>query len=74
MADSTINKKVWDIAGALRDGGVSMSDYLEQLTYLLFLKMIDENQKLPEMFRWKNIELPEECSWTLLKSKSGKEL
>ena len=74
MADSTINKKVWDIAGALRDGGVSMSDYLEQLTYLLFLKMIDENQKLPEMFRWKNIELPEECSWSLLKSKSGKEL
>ena len=74
MADSTINKKVWDIAGALYDGGVSNNEYLEQLTYLLFIKMIDENQKLPEMFRWKNIELPEECSWTLLKSKSGEDL
>ena len=74
MADSTINTKVWNIAEILREDGVSIADYLDQLTYLLFLKMIDENQKMPEMLRWKNIELPEECSWNLLKSKTGKEL
>ena len=40
MADSTITNKVWNIAGVLMDGGVSNSDYLEQITFLLFLKMI----------------------------------
>ena len=74
MADSSINTKVWNIAEILREDGVSIADYLDQLTYLLFLKMIDENQKLPEMLRWKNLELPDECSWNLLKSKTGNEL
>ena len=74
MADSSINTKVWNIAKILREDGVSIADYLDQLTYLLFLKMIDENQKLPEMLRWKNLELPDECSWNLLKSKTGNEL
>ena len=32
MADSTISNKVWNIAGILFDGGVSNSDYLEQIT------------------------------------------
>ena len=76
MAESAITKKIWNIAGVLRDGGVSMSDYLEQLTYLLFLKMVDEDAQLPDELRWKNwkkIAMPEECSWQKLASKSGKE-
>lgn len=77
MADSTISNKVWNIAGILFDGGVSNSDYLEQITYLLFLKMVDEDMKMPEELRWnnwRNLELPADCDWSLLMSKSGEEL
>ena len=77
MADSTISNKVWNIAGILFDGGVSNSDYLEQITYLLFLKMVDENMKMPEELRWnnwRNLDLPADCDWSLLMSKSGEEL
>ena len=44
MAESQISNKIWNIAGVLRDGGVSYGDYLEQITFLLFLKMVDENK------------------------------
>lgn len=74
MADSKISNKVWQIATVLRDAGVSNSDYLEQITFLLFLKMIDENKHLPKMFHWKNIILPENCQWEVLKIKTGEEL
>lgn len=68
---STINKKVWSMATVLMNDGVSNQDYLEQLTYLLFLKMIDEYNKPP--FE-KGIKLPDNCSWDELKSKKGAEL
>lgn len=68
---STINKKVWNMATVLMNDGVSNQDYLEQLTYLLFLKMIDEYNKPP--FE-KGIRLPNNCSWDELKSKRGAEL
>ena len=74
MADSKISNKVWQIATILMDAGVSNSDYLEQITFMLFLKMVDENLKLPGLMHWKNIDLPEECSWELLRSKTGEEL
>ncbi len=74
MANSKIFNKVWQIATVLRDAGVSNSDYLEQITFLLFLKMVDENKHLPTIFQWKNIEFPEECKWELLLSKSGEDL
>lgn len=74
MADSKISNKVWQIATILMDAGVSNSDYLEQITFMLFLKMVDENQKLPALRHWKNIDLPDECSWEMLKSRSGEEL
>ena len=44
---STIISKVWGMCGPLRDDGVSYGDYLEQLTYLIFLKMSDEYAKPP---------------------------
>ena len=41
MTEQGIVSKVWSFANVLRDDGVSYGDYLEQLTYLLFLKMVD---------------------------------
>ena len=52
--ESNIVSKVWSFANILRDDGVSYGDYLEQLTYLLFLKMADEFSK-PPYFREINI-------------------
>lgn len=47
MTDSSIISKIWNLAGVLRDDGVGYGDYLEQITYLLFLKMADELNKPP---------------------------
>ena len=44
---STIVSKVWGMCGPLRDDGVSYGDYLEQITYMIFLKMADEYAKPP---------------------------
>ena len=44
---TTIISKVWGLCNPLRDDGVSYGDYLEQLTYLIFLKMSDEYAKPP---------------------------
>ncbi|MDE5583210.1 MAG: type I restriction-modification system subunit M [Ruminococcus sp.] len=44
---TSIVSKVWGMCGPLRDDGVSYGDYLEQLTYLIFLKMSDEYSKPP---------------------------
>jgi type I restriction enzyme M protein len=40
-------KKLWNYCNVLRDDGMSYGDYVEQLTYLLFLKMADERTKPP---------------------------
>ena len=71
MATSNIGSKIWSMATALRDDGIGKSDYLEQLTYLLFVKMADEYSKPPYN---RNIGIPVDCAWDTLKSKSGKEL
>lgn len=42
MTTVSIVQRVWNYCHTLRDDGVSYGDYLEQLTYLLFLKMADE--------------------------------
>jgi len=42
MNTSTIVQKLWNYCNILRDDGMSYGDYVEQLTYLLFLKMADE--------------------------------
>jgi len=44
---SSIISKVWSFCTILKDDGVGYGDYLEQLTYLLFLKMADEFSKPP---------------------------
>jgi type I restriction enzyme M protein len=71
MAVSNVGSKIWSMATALRDDGIGKSDYLEQLTYLLFVKMADEYSKPPYK---RDIGIPAGCAWDILKSKSGNEL
>ena len=48
MSDSaTIVQKLWNYCNVLRDDGLSYQDYIEQLTFLLFLKMADEQSRAP---------------------------
>jgi type I restriction enzyme M protein len=68
---SSIVSKVWSFCNVLRDGGVSYGDYLEQLTYLIFLKMAEEYRKPPYN---RNIGIPEEYTWDKLKQQRGAEL
>lgn len=56
---SSLVSKVWNYAHVLRDQGISYGDYVEQITYLLFLKMDDERTALlgepsiiPDEYRW----------------------
>ena len=44
---SAIVQKLWNYCNVLRDDGMSYGDYVEQLTYLLLLKMADERTKPP---------------------------
>lgn len=69
---STIVQKIWNFCNTLRDDGVSYGDYLEQLTYLLFLKMADEYSKPPH--RRTDINIPAEMNWESLITKSGSDL
>src|SRR5690606_23451465 len=71
MTESSIVSKVWSFANVLRDDGVSYGDYLEQLTYLLFLKMVDEFSKPPYN---RKINVPDRYDWESLKSKRGADL
>ncbi|WP_061215458.1 HsdM family class I SAM-dependent methyltransferase [Leptospira santarosai] len=63
--------KVWSYCNLLRDDGVSYGDYLEQLTYLLFLKMAYEYSKPPYD---RKIAIPKEYNWESLTEKKGAEL
>ena len=47
MSTDAIISKVWGFCTTLRDDGVGCDDYLEQLTYLIFLKMADEYNRPP---------------------------
>lgn len=68
---STIISKVWGMCGPLRDDGVSYGDYLEQLTYLIFLKMSDEYAKPPYK---RETGIPAGCSWSDMNTLKGAEL
>jgi type I restriction enzyme M protein len=64
-------QKLWNYCNILRDDGLSYGDYVEQLTYLLFLKMADERTKPP--FDEKPI-IPHEYGWQELLNKDGDDL
>lgn len=71
MNTASIVSKVWSFCTTLRDDGVGYGDYLEQLTYLIFLKMADEYSKPPYN---RDVGIPTEYNWQSLKSKKGAEL
>ena len=59
-----IVNKLWGFCHTLRHDGIDYGDYIEQLTYLLFLKMADE----------KAVRIPEKYNWESLKKESGQAL
>ncbi len=61
---SDIVQKLWGFCHTLRHDGVDYGDYIEQLTYLLFLKMADE----------KSVTVPKNCDWESLEGLSGTKL
>ena len=71
MNTASIVSRVWSFCTTLRDDGVGYGDYLEQLTYLIFLKMADEYAKPPYN---RNVGIPAKYNWQSLKSKRGAEL
>jgi type I restriction enzyme M protein len=71
MTSAAIVNKVWNFCHTLRDDGVGYGDYLEQLTYLLFLKMADEYSKPPYT---RDTHIPKGFDWQSLRGKSGAEL
>ncbi|MBM3131818.1 MAG: SAM-dependent DNA methyltransferase, partial [Chloroflexi bacterium] len=68
---AAIVQKLWNYCSVLRDDGVSYGDYVEQLTYLVFLKMADEQTKPP--FN-KPSTIPAGLDWASLASKDGDKL
>jgi len=71
MNTDTIISRVWSFSTILRDDGVTYGDYLEQLTYLIFLKMSDEYSNPPYN---RDLKIPEEYNWQTLIDKKGAEL
>jgi len=67
---SALVAKVWNYAHVLRDQGISYGDYVEQITYLLFLKMDQERKDLLN----EGSAVPEEWRWEKLAGKDGDEL
>jgi type I restriction enzyme M protein len=63
--------KLWSYCDVLRDDGLSYGDYVEQLTYLLFIKMADEQTRPP--FKRDRI-IPEGLDWPSILAKDGDEL
>jgi type I restriction enzyme M protein len=59
-----VGQKIWHFCHTLRDEGMIYGNYIEQLTYLLFLKMAAE----------KDAEIPKGCTWDVLIKESGDEL
>lgn len=60
-SEAALVKKVWDIANVLSAAGVGFTDYITQLTYILFLKMDAEREELglgstiPNGYKWKDL-------------------
>ena len=68
-ATSTLTAKVWNLAHVMNNAGVGAGDYVEQVTYLLFLKLDAERaaEGLASL-------VPEACRWDTLAPLQGAEL
>lgn len=68
-------QKLWNYCTVLRDDGVSYGDYVEQLTYLLFLKMEDEQRDIAEQLGSDyETRIPDAYNWRSLSRLDGTEL
>ena len=78
-------QRLWDFCDVLRDDGLSYGEYLEQLTYLLFLKMADEQYEQlggqrvvpggfdwPSLLRRSGVELERHYSTVLEEARCGR--
>ncbi|WP_256819594.1 type I restriction-modification system subunit M [Pseudomonas putida] len=70
MTNEQLVSKVWNYAHVLRDQGISYGDYIEQITYLLFLKMDQERVDL----LGEPSAIPKNWNWTQLVGKDGDDL
>jgi type I restriction enzyme M protein len=68
MNAASIVSKVWGFCTTLRDDGVGYGDYLEQLTYLIFLKMAAEYARPPYQ---RDLGIPAGYDWQSLTSRRG---
>lgn len=66
MTTKEIVAKLWNLCNVLRDDGITYQEYVTELTYILFLKMMKETGR--------ESQLPEGCRWDDLTSRSGVEL
>ncbi len=66
MTTKKIVAKLWNLCNVLRDDGITYQEYVTELTYILFLKMMKETGR--------ESQLPEGCRWDDLTSRSGVEL
>jgi len=64
-----IVNKVWNYAHVLRDDGVGYGDYIEQITYLIFLKMADEREQAGQ-----ETKVPKKYAWDKLIKEDGDDL
>ena len=71
MNTSVLVQKIWNFCHTLRDDGVGYGDYLEQLTYLLFLKLAHEYAQEPYK---RDTHIPKGYDWAALRSKTGEPL
>jgi len=71
MTSTALVQKLWNYCQVLRDDGLSYLDYVEQLTYLLFLKMDDEQTRPPYN---RDSRIPAKHNWQSFQDKEGDEL
>lgn len=71
MNSHTLVQKIWNFCHTLRDDGVGYGDYLEQLTFLLFLKLAHEYAQPPHH---RDTHIPRNCDWASLRGKTGEPL
>ena len=68
-SESALVKKVWEIANVMSSSGVGFTDYITQLTYILFLKMDDEKEEYGL-----GSSIPDDCKWKELVKENGEDL
>jgi type I restriction enzyme M protein len=71
-------QRLWGFCHTLRHDGIDYGDYIEQITYLLFLKMADEREIDLSALRYEDeredgrrVQRKKNCSWPALRERSG---